>query len=153
MKLGIKSSQDFWSGLTFITFGLLTTILSRAYPMGSASRMGPAYFPTMLGVLLAGIGVIVVLRTVTSGAGGNIARIDVWLVVRLLVSIVAFGVLLHPLGLLGAAFMTVLVAAWAGPEFRILEAIIAATLLAIMSWLVFVLGLKQTIPVWPSWLA
>jgi len=152
MKLGIKSSQDFWSGLTFIAFGLLTTILSSAYPMGSASRMGPAYFPTMLGVLLAGIGVIVLLRTVTSGAG-SIGRIDVWLVVRLLVSIVAFGVLLHPLGLLGAAFMTVLVAAWAGPEFRILEAIIAATLLAVMSWLVFVLGLKQTIPVWPSWLA
>jgi putative tricarboxylic transport membrane protein len=152
MRLRIKSSQDFWSGLAFIAFGAATAILSTSYPLGVASRMGPGYFPMLLGVLLAGIGVAVALRSVTSAAGGNIGRIDVWLMLRLLLSLVTFGVLLYPVGLLGAAFVTILVAAWAGPEFRILEGIVSAVVLSVMSWLVFVLGLKQTIPVLPSWL-
>ena len=150
MRLRIKSSQDFWTGLAFIAFGATTATLSSAYPLGAVSRMGPGYFPMLLGILLAGIGIVVMLRSLASAAGGTIGRIDLWLVLRLLSSVAAFGLLLNPLGLLTAAFVTIFVAAWAGPEFRILEGIIAAVVLSVMSWLVFVLGLKQTIPVWPS---
>jgi Tripartite tricarboxylate transporter TctB family len=153
MKVRIKSSQDFWSGFAFLAFGLLTAILSRSYPLGSASRMGAGYFPTMLGLLLAGIGIVVLLRAVASEGGGKVGHVDLWLVVRLLLSVAAFGAFLHPLGLVGAAFVTVLVAARAGPDFRLVEAIFAAVLLAVASWLVFVVALKQTMPVWPAGLA
>ena len=58
-KLKVKSPEDFWSGLIFIGIGILAMYLSRDYPMGSALRMGPGYFPTWLGGIMAGFGVII----------------------------------------------------------------------------------------------
>jgi hypothetical protein len=55
----IVNGKDFWAGLMFITFGLAFMLISRNYPMGSALRMGPAYFPTVLGGLMAVLGAIV----------------------------------------------------------------------------------------------
>jgi len=54
----VKSPKDFWAGLMFIAFGLFFVIGARNYRMGSAARMGPAYFPTMLGGLMAVIGLL-----------------------------------------------------------------------------------------------
>ena len=59
MQLKIKSPEDFWSGLMFIAFGVAAMYISRNYPMGSALRMGPGYFPTWLGGIMTFIGVIV----------------------------------------------------------------------------------------------
>jgi hypothetical protein len=59
----IKSSEDFWSGLMFIAIGLAAVYISWDYPMGSARRMGPGYFPTWLGVMLTGFGAIVAGRS------------------------------------------------------------------------------------------
>ena len=114
--------------------------------------MGPGYFPTALGILLTGIGAGLVLRSLASTVGGHVGRVDLWLTVRLLLALVLFGLLLHPLGLLAAAFATVLVAARAGPEFRLREGVSAAVALSAASWLIFVLILKQPIPVWPAWI-
>ena len=59
MQLKIKSPPDFWAGLIFIAIGMLAIYLSRDYPMGSALRMGPGYFPTWLGGIMAGFGVVI----------------------------------------------------------------------------------------------
>ena len=59
MQLKIKSPEDFWSGLIFIGIGILAIYLSRDYPMGSALRMGPGYFPTWLGGIMVGFGVVI----------------------------------------------------------------------------------------------
>jgi Tripartite tricarboxylate transporter TctB family len=150
MALRVKSSQDFWTGLAFVVFGATTAILSTEYPIGTTSRMGPGYFPLALGILLALLGIIIVARAMTDESGGNVGRVDLWLALRLLVAVVAFGTLLNPLGLLATSFVTVLVAAWAGPEFKIIEGIVTGVVLSLASWLIFVFGLKQTIPVWPS---
>ena len=152
MRLRIKSAQDFGTGLFFVVFGATTAALSTQYPLGSAARMGPGYFPTALGILLTGIGAGLVLRSLASTVGGHVGRVDLWLTVRLLLALVLFGLLLHPLGLLAAAFATVLVAARAGPEFRLREGVSAAVALSAASWLIFVLILKQPIPVWPAWI-
>jgi hypothetical protein len=58
----IKNGKDFWAGLMFAGSGLAFVLGSQNYPMGSAVRMGPAYFPTMLGGLLALLGAIIFLR-------------------------------------------------------------------------------------------
>ena len=59
----IANGKDFWAGLMFLGFGLFFTIVSMEnYSMGSAVRMGPAYFPTMLGALCAILGAVVFLR-------------------------------------------------------------------------------------------
>jgi hypothetical protein len=152
MRLRIKSTQDFWTGLFFVAFGAATAALSTQYPLGSAARMGPGYFSTALGILLAAIGAGLVLRSLASAAGGNVDRVDLWLALRLLLALVIFGLLLNALGLLATAFATVFVAARAGPEFRLREGIAAAIALSAASWLIFVLILKQPIPVWPAWI-
>jgi Tripartite tricarboxylate transporter TctB family len=149
MALRIKSTQDFCSGCAFMAFGAVTVVLSQAHPMGTTARMGPGYFPTVLGALLAGIGLVVLLKSLTSADGGNVGSVHLWLLLRILLSVAAFAFLLHPLGLVLAAAIVVMLAAWAGHEFRVGEALINAVVLALLSYLLFVKGLNQTMPVWP----
>ena len=125
----------------------------RIYPLGSAARMGPAYFPTVLGLVLVVIGVLVLLKSLASADGGNVGRIDLWLLLRVLLPVAAFAVLLNPLGLVATAVVVVMLAAWAGHEFRLGEALASAAVLALGSYLLFVKALGQTMPVWPWFLA
>ncbi len=86
----IVNGKDFWAGLMFIAFGLAFMIISRNYPMGSALRMGPAYFPTVLGGLMAILGAIVLVRSFVSKIETSLKIIEfrpVLLVVGLLLSI------------------------------------------------------------------
>jgi len=62
----IRNGRDFWAGLMFIGFGLGFMLVAQNYPMGSAVRMGPAYFPTVLGGLLAILGAVIVFRSFVS---------------------------------------------------------------------------------------
>jgi len=63
MKLKIKAPKDFWAGLMFISVGLFFVAWALThYQMGSAVRMGPAYFPAVLGGLLAFLGVLVLIE-------------------------------------------------------------------------------------------
>ena len=59
MQLKIKNPQDFWSGIFFVALGVLAIYLSRDYPMGSALEMGPGYFPTWLGGIMIGFGIVI----------------------------------------------------------------------------------------------
>jgi hypothetical protein len=148
----IKSAQDFLTGLAFTAFGALTVALSQGYSLGSAARMGPAYFPTILGLLLVGIGLAVLFRSLAA-QGEDSVSLEPWLLLRVLLAVAAFAVLLNPLGLVLTAVVVVLIAAWAGHEFRLLEALANALVLAALSYVLFIWGLNQTMPVWPWFLA
>ena len=62
----IKNGKDFWAGLMYMGFGIFFMVIARNYTMGSALRMGPAYFPTWLGGLLTLLGLIVLIRSFKS---------------------------------------------------------------------------------------
>jgi Tripartite tricarboxylate transporter TctB family len=62
----ITNGKDFWAGLMFIAFGLSFMYVAQNYAMGSSVRMGPAYFPTVLGGMLAVLGGVVFLRAFVS---------------------------------------------------------------------------------------
>jgi hypothetical protein len=86
----IKSGKDFWAGIMFIAFGAAFMTVSRNYPMGSALRMGPAYFPTVLGGLMAVLGAIVLFRSFVSKLESPLKIIEfrpLMLVLGLLLSI------------------------------------------------------------------
>jgi len=148
----LARSQDFWTGAAFVIFGLTTALFAQAYPMGKAARMGPGYFPAALGILLAAIGLVILGKAIVV-PGDRIGRMDGWLLLRVLISVAAFALLLYPLGLVMAAIAVVLIAGWAGHEFRLTEALINAVVLAGASYLLFVRGLGQTMPVLPWLLA
>ena len=89
----ITNGKDFWAGLMFIAFGLAFMLISQNYAMGNAVRMGPAYFPTVLGGMLAVLGAAVLVRGFVSKISNPLAVFPfrVWLVVvGLVLSVVAF---------------------------------------------------------------
>jgi hypothetical protein len=147
----IKSPKDFWAGLMFVAFGLFFAIGARNYQMGSAARMGPGYFPTMLGGLIALIGGIVLLRSLVV-KGGKIRAIPLRLVFIITLSLAVFGYLLKPLGLVVALALLVGVSAFAGQEFKLKEVLLLSVVLIILSVLVFVKGLGLPFPLWPRFL-
>lgn len=59
----VRNGKDFWTGLMFIAFGLIFFVTALGYSLGSSIKMGPGYFPAILGALLTLIGVTVVIRS------------------------------------------------------------------------------------------
>ena len=148
----IKSPQDFWAGLMFIGFGLFfATVALVNYQMGSAVRMGPAYFPTVLGGLLVFLGAIVMFNSFVV-TGANVAKFHFRPLLFVMVSSLAFAYLLKPLGLVLASIALVFVSAFGGHEFKWKEVAILSVVLVIFSVLVFVKGLTLPFPICPSFI-
>jgi putative tricarboxylic transport membrane protein len=145
----IKGPKDFWAGLMFIAFGLFFMIGGRNYRLGSAARMGPAYFPTMLGGLLAVIGGFVFFRSLVA-KGGKVAPIPLKLLFLITLSLLGFGYLLQPIGLVLALALLIVLSAWAGHEFRLREVLLLSVVLIILSVGMFAKGLGLPFPLWPK---
>lgn len=136
----------------FIAFGLFFLVWSQLhYEMGSALRMGPAYFPSVLGGLLAVLGALVLARGLTV-QGPKVARFHFRPLVLILLACTAFAYLLAPLGLVGAIVALVVIGALGGHEFRWKEVAILSLVLVVFSVLVFVKGLTLPFPIWPAFM-
>lgn len=147
----IKNPKDFWAGLMFIAFGLFFLIASGNYQMGSAVRMGPAYFPTVLGGLMAVLGAIVLLQSVIF-EGEKVPKLSFKPIFYISLSLILFGYLLKPLGFILSLTVLVFVSAFGGHEFRAKEVGILTVVLVICSVLVFVKGLTLPFPLWPEFM-
>jgi Tripartite tricarboxylate transporter TctB family len=145
----IKAPKDFWAGLMFIGFGLAFALIAQNYQMGTSVRMGPAYFPTVLGGILAVIGLAILIESFAL-EGPKVAKFYFKPLVLLVAAIALFGILLKPLGLVLASAVLVAVGAFGGVDFRWKEVVILCVVLAIFSVLVFIKGLGLPIPVWPG---
>jgi hypothetical protein len=149
----IRSQQDFASGILFIVAGAAFAFLARSYRMGTASSMGPGYFPFWLGILLALLGGVVVMQSLSrKGVADRIPRWDAKTLLWVLGSVVLFGLLLQPLGLVLSLVVLVLVSSMASHEFSWKGAIGTAIVMVLMSLAAFVYGLKLQFPVWPAFI-
>lgn len=151
----IKSQRDFWSGLMFVAIGLGFAWGATEYSFGSSARPGPGYFPFGLGLLMAVLGGMVLFKALTIETEGGDPIGDIaWKPLGFIVGTVAiFGWALPHLGMVIALPLLVIVAAMAGDEFHWGETLANAALLTVGSWVIFILGLKLTIPLWPAFLA
>ena len=148
----IKSPQDFWAGLMFIAFGVFFVVVALVYyQMGSAVRMGPAYFPVVLGGLLAVLGAIVLVASLAI-EGEPVAKFHFRPLLFIAVSSLAFAYLLKPLGLVLASIALIFICAYGGHEFKWKEVAIMSVLLAVFSVIVFVKGLTLPFPICPSFI-
>ena len=146
----IKSPKDFWAGLMFLGFGLFFAIWATFnYQMGTAVRMGPAYFPVVLGGLLAVLGLIVFVGSFAI-EGPPVPAFSYRPLILISVGCVLYGYLMKPLGLVGATAALVYVSALGGHEFNWKEVTVLYIILIAFSWLVFVKGLTLPFPVWPE---
>jgi Tripartite tricarboxylate transporter TctB family len=148
--LKIKSPKDFWSGLMFVGVGLFFAIWATVnYQMGSAVRMGPAYFPAVLGGLLAVLGFVIFGGSFVL-QGPRVPRLHFRPLLMVLASCIAYGYLMKPLGMVLATAVMVVIAALGGHEFRWKEVLMLAVALVVFSVLVFVKGLSLPFPLWPD---
>jgi hypothetical protein len=147
--VSIRAPKDFWAGVMFIAFAAVVLYVSRNYSLGTAVRMGPGYFPMLLGGVLAVVGGILVVRSLVI-AGDPIGHIQVLPLVVVAVAVVLFGVLLPKLGLAVTLPIVIATAALASVQSRRWEVLILALVLTTFSALVFVYGLRLPIPLWPT---
>ena len=145
----IRNPKDFWAGLMFIGLGIFALYLGARYNLGTAARMGPGYFPRILGLLLLLLGAIITVR----GLRGHGDPVPPWRwrpTVVVLGSVVFFGLIVAKVGLAISTVILILLASAASHEFRPKEAIIAGVLLAALSVGVFIVGLHLQLPIWPE---
>jgi len=161
----VKSQTDLWAGLMFIAFGLFFMVVAAGtpdfldrmvgqklipgYQMGSALRMGPAYFPVVLGGLLSLLGLLVLIDSLVE-EGPDVPEFHFRPLLLILAGCLALAYTLKPLGLVGSSLLLIFISALGGHEFRWKEVLILYLVLIVFSVVVFVKALALPFPIWPD---
>jgi hypothetical protein len=144
----IRHPKDFVAGLMFTAVGIAAIVIATNYPLGTAARMGPGYFPRMLGILLILLGVALAVRALRL-QGSELPAWPWRPTVVVLGSVVLFGLIVTRAGLALSTVILIFLASLASHEFRPKEALLSGVLLAVLAIGVFVVGLKLQLPIWP----
>jgi uncharacterized membrane protein len=145
VKLELTNNKDFWAGMMLIGTGAASISIARDYPFGSTLRMGPGYFPSVLGGILILFGIYVLfmgLRSKEKIQGSWSLRA----LIMLPLSLALFGVLMRQAGFLPALVVLIFGSASAGREFKFLEVLLMTGLLTLLSWVVFIWGMGLPYP-------
>jgi hypothetical protein len=156
----LKSQTDFYSGAMFTALGGAFAIGATSYGIGDGARMGPGYFPLILGILLAILGIILMFEgLVVETADGEPIGPWAWKPLSCVIGAnLVFGVLLGGLpsmgvpamGMIIAIYALVIISSLAGKHFRLRDVLVLATILAAGSYVAFIWVLKLEIQVWPT---
>ncbi|HQU48139.1 MAG TPA: tripartite tricarboxylate transporter TctB family protein [Casimicrobiaceae bacterium] len=147
----IRNPKEFGSGCLFALAGLAAIGVGYAYPVGTAARMGPGYFPRALGMILVALGLVLIVKGLrTQGPRISIPTLQPLAIV--LGSVLLFGLTVVPLGLVLSTILLVVASSVASHEFRWKEALIASLVLAAFVVVAFTWGLKLQLPVWPRFI-
>lgn len=147
----IKNQKDFWAGVMFVVFGAFFAGFGSQYSLGTAANMGPGYFPTMLGIALVVLGIVISVSGMSAKA--TVDKIDkfAWETLLLILGPVAlFGLLLPSLGLVACLLMLVAISSYASHEFSWKATLGNAAVLVVLCLLVFVYALKLQFQLWPA---
>ncbi len=144
----IRGSEDLYAGMIFIVCGLAAVLESSRYRMGNASRMGPGYFPSLVGGLLATLGLIIAIRAVLSPrkiyALGSLRPL-----LLVIIAIISFGILVQSLGLVVAVIAMIILSCFAGRELNLREGAVLCLVLVMIAVVLFAWGLGIPFKVWP----
>ena len=144
-----RDTYDLAGGGLLAAIGLFVAIYAAVYyDIGSLRRMGPGFFPALLGGVLAVLGLMIAIPAWTRA--GPPVRIAWGEAIAVLVAILVFAAGLEPVGLVPVTLASVLIASIAAPDRRIGWRIVLALAVTALSVLVFHFGLKMTFPLWPG---
>lgn len=146
----IRNEKDLWTGVVYVAFGSAAIVLSRNYAMGTALKMGPSYFPTILGSLLILIGVISLIRSFIK-PGSPFGVFALKGLILIIASIILFGFIVRGAGLVIALPVLVIISSYASIRFRWKYSLVLAAGLTIFCILVFLKGLGVPLPILGSW--
>ncbi len=162
MKIG--HPKDFWSGIMFVVIGILfalvakglkmgDTVLIAGYAMGVPARMGPAFFPFWLGLILIALGLLIAFLGIKAQGGpeARFPRFHWRPILFILGSVVLFGIVLKWVGMIVAGLLLVFVSSMGNTEnFEVKTTLFLGLGLVVFCTLVFVVGLKLPIPLCPD---
>ncbi|HET9580166.1 MAG TPA: tripartite tricarboxylate transporter TctB family protein [Usitatibacter sp.] len=159
MKIG--HPKNFWGGLIFAAIGAAFALIAKGVPflpfmqgyaMGTPARMGPAFFPFWLGLLLFFLGLLIAFNGMREEGGEDAAfpkfhwKPNFWV----LGAVVVFGIIMKPIGMLLAGVILIVLASIGSAQFELKRSLILGVLLSIFCAAVFVFGLKLPIPLCPD---
>lgn len=144
----VRSPQDLAGGIALVLLAVLAFSQIGDLKIGTASRMGPGYFPTLLAGLTGLMGVIIAGRSFTND-GPPLDRLHWREGLPLLSAIVAFGLTIRPLGLVIAAILLFGISAFAASDTKWRELLIVSAALILFAVGLFVLALGLPFPLWP----
>jgi len=159
MKIG--HPKNFSGGLIFAALGATFALIAKGLPflpfmpgyaMGTPARMGPAFFPFWLGLLLFALGMLIAFNGMREqgGEGSEFPKFhwkpNFWV----LGAVVMFGLIMKPVGMLIAGVLLIIVASYGSAQFQLRRAVTLGVILSIFCALVFVWGLKLPIPLCPD---
>jgi hypothetical protein len=145
----IRAEKDFWSGVMFLGFAAVAVVTARGYSMGSGGKMGPGYFPMLLGIALAGLAMLLVGRSLAF-EGTRVTRLQGRPTLMIVLGVILFGIMIPYLGLVIALATVTAVSAFATRESRPLEVAALAAVLAAFSVGIFVYALRLPLTIWPA---
>jgi Tripartite tricarboxylate transporter TctB family len=147
-----QSPRDVLAGLVFVAFGLAFAIGAATYEVGTPDRMGPGYFPLVLGGALGVLGGIILARGLRDGEEGAIGAVA-WRAAALIVgSVLFFGLTVRGLGLVPTVFVSAVMSAFASRRSGPLTAVLIGVALTVICVLVFVVALRLRIPLIGPWI-
>jgi uncharacterized membrane protein YhaH (DUF805 family) len=141
--------MDFWCGVLFVAIGLTVVLLAQDYRLGTSARMGPGYFPTLLGALMALLGLSLAVPALAID-GERLPRMQLRPILMVLLGIAAFGITLEYLGFVAAVIALVAVGGLADPDLKPLEIAGVAVFMVAFSTLIFVFLLGLPLRLWPA---
>ena len=149
----VRNQRDLGAGIMYMVIGVFFAAMATQYPMGTAAKMGPGYFPFYLGILMFLLGLLVAVKAFGAKAAiESIPKFNWRIIAQITGSVVLYGLLLPRLGFLIAVVVLVFVAASASREFTWKGTLINAAFLVTFTYSVFVLGLKLQFPLLPVFL-
>ena len=151
---GKRAVTDILAGLIFVGFGLAFAIASLRYQLGTPLRMGPGYFPLVLGGILVLLGLLIMGKGFISGSGAEerLGSIPWRALVLIVVAMLFFGLTVRGLGIVPATAVTALLTALASYRTGILAAVAIAAGLTVLCVVIFVLALQLRLPLFGPWL-
>jgi len=140
VNIDLRSNKDFFAGLLFIAIGVFAMVVAQNFPMGSAVRMGPGYFPRVLSGIMIAFGLYVMVRGLIKGEKIEGAW-GIRPLVLVTLGLVAFGFIMERLGMVPALFALFFISALGGHEFKFKEVLILASVMTVAAWGIFIYGL------------
>lgn len=143
----VKAPQDFGAAIVIMLIGLAGLYFGADLTMGTASRMGPGYFPRLLSWLIVAVGAFVGLRSLTI-EGASIEAPYFRPILFVCAAIIVYGYMMAWFGLFPTAIVMAIVAAYARRHVNLLETIAFAVGMSVFTVLIFVYALGQPLPPW-----
>jgi hypothetical protein len=149
----LRNHRDLWAGLMFAVIGIIFMILSKQYSIGTSAKMGPGYFPMVLGGLMTLFGVIIALGAFSGKAQMlKLSPVGWREFILLLASVAVFAIALPRLGMVISVALLIMISAIASHEFKLRDTLISIVVLVLLAYGMFVKGLELQFPVWPKFL-